>query len=495
MGRFLALLILVFACSPAAPAAPDGTTPGGDASTDPDDGAASGTRLKLTWYAFSDGTRQWSGLYDSERKEYCSPYLGSWPDGNNYCVPANSGDVVYSDANCTKVEADEFVGSTCSAPAERYALDEIYDDCSGEYLPTHLYLKGAALSATTYYEKFDDGSCNMFTVDPSFEQLYAVTSEVMPSTDLVQLTLSTPAGSGSFGVRSWESSDGAKLPSLLHDAANNVDCSPDYYGDTATTASCTPPTAQYAYLDHDIACQQAVLPVTSTCTAPSYSFTFPATSCPADLGSYFATGTKLSSPALYEEIGTTCVSTTADTGTSYFQLGSALALSQLQRTPDSDSTHRIQIVHYDSTDGGLHFRDPTYLYDSQEKTVCMPEKLADGTVRCVPDSGIQVTSGYYFSGSTCAAASAIDVVDIYTGPATCAPPQLPAYVRKYIATTGCEANFELHQLTAKIGTLYYLGGATGTTCTKYTPFEEVFYGTGPAISTSDFVTAAITTDN
>jgi len=495
MGRSLALVVLLAACSPGPPSSPDATGSGGSGSgsaADPNDGAVSGSRLKLTWYAFSDGTRQWSGLYDSERKEYCSPYEGAWPDGNSYCVPDSSGNnVVFSDAGCTQPEVDEYVGSTCAAAASRYALDETYDNCSEQYLPSHLYLVGTPLSATSYYEQLSDGSCAMFTVDPSFEQLYTASSEVMTS-DLVQLTLSAPEGSGSLGVRSWESSDGAKLPAHLTDAVNGLDCTPEYYGDSASTAACAPTDAFDAYLDRDAACEQPALDVTSTCAAPPYAYTYPQTSCPSDLASYFAVGAKLASPSLYESFGTTCEAATADPTESYYQLGGALSLAQLQRTPDTDGSHRIQIIHYDNA-AGLHFRDPTYLYDSQEQAVCVPEQLADGSTRCVPDSGTDVTTGYYFTASSCTATSAIDVVDIYTGPATCTAPTLPAYVRKYVTSTGCEASFELHQLASKISTsLYYLDG---TTCTKYTPFEEVFYGIGPAISTNDFESAAIATDN
>jgi len=492
MGRCLALLVFVVAaCSPKNAAAPDATTTGGgDGGVDPNDGARSGTRLKLTYYAFSDGTTQWFGLYDSERKENCTPFDGTWPDGNTYCVPDWSGSVVYSDSKCTSPEIDEYIGSTCASTTQRYVLDQAYDACREEYLPTHLYLTGAANNATTYFVKNFDGTCStVITVDPSFEKVYAISSEV-PTTDLVQLQMSAPAGDATFGVRSWTSADGAVLPTLLHDAANNLDCSPQYYGDAATAASCAPTGAFGAFLDHDNLCKQPALDITSTCAAPPYAYTFPSgASCPSDLASYHSVGAKLASPTLFEPFGTTCSSETASAGDSYYSVGAPLALAPLQRTPDTDGTHRIQLIHY-GDGASLHFRDPTYLYDSQQNAVCVPEQLADGTIRCVPTNSTQVTTGFFYSDSLCS--KPIDVVDIYTGPSTCAPPTLPVYVRKYLPTTGCTANFELHQPTTELGSLFY---KNGTTCTKYTPSEEVLYGVGPAISTSDFVTAAITIDN
>jgi len=498
MGRpvaFVALLavavVLSGACSPHNTASPDATTTStGDGGVDPNDGARSGTRLKLTYYAFSDGTTQWFGLYDSERKENCNPFDGTWPDGNTYCVPDWNGSVVYSDMGCTKPEVDEYVGSTCANTNQRYVLDQSYDACSEEYLPTHLYIVGAANNGSAYYVKNFDGSCStQITVDTNFEKLYAISSEVSTS-ELVPLQMSAPTGDAMVGVRSWTSPDGAALPTLLHDATNNVDCTPEYYGDSAATASCAPTGAFDAFLDHDMSCKQPALDVTTTCAAPPYAYTFPSgDSCPSDLASYHPVGSKLASPTLFEPIGTSCSTETASTGVSYYSVGAAIPLAQLQRTPDTDGNHRIQLIHY-GDGASLHFRDPTYLYDSQEKAVCVPEQLADGTTRCVPTNSIGVTTGFFFSDAMCT--KPIDVVDIYTGPATCAPPTLPAYVRKYLATTGCTANFELHQLTTQVSTLYY---ESGTTCTKYLPSEEVLYGVGPAISTSDFVTAAITIDN
>src|ERR1700760_4212477 len=104
MGRSIAVLLAAFvACSPSMPptASDAPGMSGGRGSSSPNDGAESGTRLKLTYYAFTDGTTQWFGLYDSERKENCNPFDGTWPDGNTYCVPAWSGSIVYSDSKCT----------------------------------------------------------------------------------------------------------------------------------------------------------------------------------------------------------------------------------------------------------------------------------------------------------------------------------------------------------------------------------------------------------
>lgn len=492
MGRLALAACVCVACSakPAPSITPDAPATSPDAGIDPNDGATSGTRLKLTWFQFSDGSRQFDGLYDSERKEFCSPYMGDWPDGNNYCVPTDYDPVVFSDSACTKPLADEYTGSTCATTPLQYALDTEYSACADNWLPQHLYVKGSAVGATTYYEKASDGTC--FQYDKSdYEQLYAVTGEIA-TTDLVRLVLGPATGSGAIEVRSWVSSDGATLPETLHDPNGGYDCSPEYYGAAATTALCAPDDSGWAYLDRDSTCTDPTMSYANGCTPPAYTFDYPETSCPIDLAAYFATGSALASPKLYESFGADCSATDADDTQTYYATGGALALAQLQRTPDNDPSYRLQVIHYDAT-GGLVYRDQTYLYDSQEGVVCAPEALPDGTTRCVPDSDYQVTSGIYFSDSACK--TKLDVVDIFTGPAACGAPMLPVYVRKYLANDGCTESFELHQLAAKLTTLYYLGGTSGSACTKYSSSEDLMYGIGSAVSTSDFLTAVVTIDN
>src|SRR3569833_2698609 len=83
------LLAFVVARSPDPPFDPDANTSSMDSGSgiDPNDGAHSGARLKLTWYQNTNKTKQFSGMYDAQNKESCSPYYGSWTDGKTYCVP------------------------------------------------------------------------------------------------------------------------------------------------------------------------------------------------------------------------------------------------------------------------------------------------------------------------------------------------------------------------------------------------------------------------
>ena len=124
--------------------------------------------------------------------------------------------------------------------------------------------------------------------------------------------------------------------------------------------------------------------------------------------------------------------------------------------------------------------------------MCAPEQLADGTIRCVPDSGFYVSTGFFYSDSGCA--TAVDVLDMYTGRRRVRRPRCPrtcASTSRRPAASRTSSSTRPRRKRAR----YYLGGSDGTTCTKYVPDEEAIYNVGPSVSTSDFVTAVITTDN
>src|SRR5689334_12938260 len=88
-----------------------------DAGPDPNEGAVSGTRLKLSWLTFGDGTRTWAGFYDAQRKERCEASLDEpWPGGHVYCVPDHRGTVVYSDAACTQKLVQVARDASCPQP-------------------------------------------------------------------------------------------------------------------------------------------------------------------------------------------------------------------------------------------------------------------------------------------------------------------------------------------------------------------------------------------
>src|SRR5690349_20382077 len=121
MGGRALVVLLVAGCGSSAGTPRD--APAGDATADggvdPNEGARSGSRLKLTWFELSDGTRQWNGFYDAERKENCSP-SATWTDGHAYCTPDDHGDIVYADASCSQKLGAVLRDPSCSHPPPKY---------------------------------------------------------------------------------------------------------------------------------------------------------------------------------------------------------------------------------------------------------------------------------------------------------------------------------------------------------------------------------------
>lgn len=494
MGRVWVLLVSIAACSPNVATTGDARgSPMDGSATDPADGARSGSRLKLTWYAFTDGTKQWSGMYDAQTKELCSPYYSAWTDGRVYCVPPIGGTLVYANPSCTTRALLYYTSTTCPQDPANYYLE--YGTSTCRSAPAHLYRRGAQIAPATYYTKLSNGACVTDGAPTSAIAIYALGTEV--TTDqLVQLSLSAPEGNGRLGTRYYESIDGMRFPWILHDTALGADCfatSADDGSNTAPAAArCVPSDASYAYLAHDPACAVPELAVESACATPSYAYTFPQTSCPDDHESYFTIGAPAAAPPLYYPSGASCLATPPTSGSSYYTLGPKVDVAPLVRTVDDGTAHRVQLAHYTSPEAsdGLRFRDPYSLYDAQLGTRCSPAKLPDGSIRCIASGGFIST---YYTSSACT--TPVELVEVYRGPASCSAPHPPGYGRRTIAPEPgtCTFSTEVHALTTVHAGVVY-AGSPGS-CGVYTPYEGTLYDIGPVVPLTDFVGAAIAIDS
>lgn len=476
------MIVLVAACSGNAVTPSDGPAGDatGDAGVDPNEGARSGARLKLTWFDFTDGTRQWDSFYDAERKESCYPYP-AWTDGRVYCTPDSNGSVVYADASCSQKIGQVYRDPSCSRPPPTYLLEWRYGACQSA--PAHLYLRGAKITPAQYWIVNSDGTCGGPYATTS-DDFYAIGAEITPN-NLVEITVGQPIGTGRITERFWQSADGMRLPYTLHDAMLNTDCYPQTFVEGGTSGLCIPSPAAYAGYFHDASCAQPELGLDRTCAAPAYAEYRPAGACASDPPHFAQVGNATASSPLYYWTGSSCAVTTAGTTTAYYTLGGDVAVAALQRAPDAAQSHRIQLVHYTSTD--LRFRDYT-LYDSLKGVSCYPTSLPDGTTVCLPYGGYIST---YYRDAQCT--QEVDLVEVYGGATGCVPPIPPKYARKYItpAPGSCQYNVELHAVsTPYAGPLYTNYG----TCAPYTPTTSKLYSIGPAVSTSEFVGATVSTD-
>jgi hypothetical protein len=482
MGVRALVIVLVAACSGGNVTIIDGGLPdvSSGSATDPNEGARSGTRLKLTWVNFTDGTRQWLSFYDAERKEGCYPY-SAWTNGKVYCTPDNTGSIVYTDASCTQKIGQIYNDPSCATPPPAYLLEWNYGYCASS--PAHLYVRGAKTTVAQYYTRSYDGTCAGPYTDAQ-DDYYQLGAEISPQS-LVEVTTAAATDTGRLGEVFWQSADGMRVPTRLHDTQLQTDCYPETFSDNAQTGICVPTNAWYASDYHDSGCAQPVVGLDHTCAAPGFAEYRPTTACSLDPPHVAQiTGAAASSPLFYWS-GTACTAETAPTNYVYYGVGADVSAAQVTRVADAVVSHRIQLVHY-TTPEGLRYRDYA-LYDSLKGADCYPTALPDGTIECLPYGGYITT---YYRDSACT--QPIDLVEVYNE-ANCTTPDPPTYARKYItpAPGSCAYNVELHQVSTPFsGTVY----ANYGTCAVYNPGASTLYSIGPAVSVNEFVTATTSID-
>jgi hypothetical protein len=134
-----------------------------------------GSRLKARYYLGDDGSKQFAGWYDTQRKENCT--FGSAADGTLRCLPAVSATAVgsyYSDAGCSKPLAT----IACGAAAPKYAYSYSYNTAGCLVGPSLAPVGSRFTSATIYIGSA--GTCTA-TTTPASADWYEVGSSLDPS--------------------------------------------------------------------------------------------------------------------------------------------------------------------------------------------------------------------------------------------------------------------------------------------------------------------------
>ncbi|HUJ61742.1 MAG TPA: hypothetical protein VLX92_24730 [Kofleriaceae bacterium] len=488
MMRATMVIALAAACgSVSGGKKPDGGSNKDSQSVDAgnEDGAKSGTRLKLQWVTYPDGARQLAGIMDTMLHEQCYPQT---VNGGMYCAPSNSAISYgyYSDANCTQAVAAWYY---CNAGQPDYIYTyDTSNPCQSTILG--LYQRGSEVSIPSglAYEK-NAGGCQQVNFGTNYT-FYGLGAPVAVTT-LATMERSEPSGSSGIGVVSYTSTDGLVYPELLHDSTNNYDCYPETTGAGATSATCVPDVDDaYAGYYSNSTCTTAVAETNSSCPVPTYA-EVPG-QCSNDLPTYFQLGsTEALSTAYYTSVqsnGTTTCQGGNFSGVNWYMLGAAVPTQTLTRAPEMVAGRRIQRIQF--TAGSTEYPDYA-LYDTTEQLECESYSAGNNTYNCLPTSSAGVNSNYFYSDSACA--NAVDIVELYRGANTCPAPVLPKYALKYTTLpNGCSTNMpEVHTVGASISTLYY---KSGTTCTVYPAEPYEYYLVGAQVPTANFATATLMTD-
>ena len=257
---------------------------------DSTDGSRSGSRLKLRWFETADGTCDWGSrtFHDAQRDEDC--YITQWIDGSGYCVPTSAGGAYYADAACSEPVMLS-PQDPCSATPPPYMLTFQPSQCDmGAALGTHVYARGAKTTASPLWSLSWDGQCSQTSYFGDVDY-YAAGPEI--TAQLVQLTLSSPAGSSRLLQRYYQSSDGFQFPASVYDETLGLECRVAEYSPSG--ADCEPVDAVATLEEFQDA--RCTLPayVTDSCPAPQTIRFLPMTSCPNNPPSFATAGGTISS--------------------------------------------------------------------------------------------------------------------------------------------------------------------------------------------------------
>jgi hypothetical protein len=469
------LVLCLAACGEVSGAKVDASTPP-DSGPDLNDGAKSGSRLKLRYVDYA-GLREVQGVRDTQRNEDCNPQ--QWAGGKAYCVPDAAG-VVYANATCTQRLGQVYRDAACTtqSPPPGYFIEYSYSNaCAAD--PAHLFPRATKVAATQYYYKDSDGSCGG-PITTTTSDYYALGTET-PMSDLAETPLSAPATTGRLGQRFYESADGLRYPLSyrVHDALLGVDCFPEYLSAGATTGRCIPEDAAFAGDFRDSACTQPAVGIAATCTKSKFAVHYG--DCPYDEETYYPLGTQFTPTNLYYDTGTSCMAFAPSPTDTYYTVGSAVTLATLMRVKGSGD--RLKPIYFQTAEG-LKARD-SILFDDELQAECFTITQPDGSIVCMPQS-YSITA--FFTDSVCTAP--IDLMSVYRGAATCSPPPLPSYA--YRATKDantCKTSYALHNVGA-----VYTGARfrkSGTTCSPDTSTSSLYYRISTSIPNSQLVSGSM----
>lgn len=468
----------------AAPKPADATV---DVPPDPADGAKSGTRLKIKWAQYADGTKQFSAWHDAQLNTDCYPQPFYADPTKMYCVP-NADSVYYSDAACTTRFSLEY--TACNNAHQTYASEYEYTSANCTSGVAHVYSLGAMITTpTNYYSKdLSTGNCNSYGTTPTTNYTsYAVGAEITP-TSLVEVTKSAPTA-GALGVVSYESADGMSLPVMLHDTTNNFDCNPYYQYFGQSQSICFPNSAAYGGYYQDSNCGTSLAYTQTGCQVPAFTYTYPKTQCQVDTPSVFQLGAVLATQPTtiysWNAQAQTCNGGTYS-GLTYYGIGAATTTQTLTVTPDVFAGRRMQTSQFVS--GSTRFRNfvnGDYLYDSTLHSLCYTEQMYDGSFRCFPNAAYV----QFFSDSTCTT----PLASVYKGStASCASPTPPTFAYQSSQIGNCYSQ-DLHQLGAKFtGTTVYQNNGSCTVFTNSAQYD--FYEVGPQVPLVGLASATMQID-
>jgi len=323
----------------------------------------SGSRLKLEWHLYEDGTRQaeTAAFYDLDVHARCTPQR--WIDDVIRCVPI-AEDAIYLDPTC-----ESLVGraQTIEKPTHFIAHDTV----AGTTLPARLFRAGPTTTPVTQRYELRDGECVGPFSTPSDLTYYQLVAEIA-GWDLIALR-DDEVGAGRLALAYRATDDGLRVPSGLRDRDLDLPCTPT--PGAGGGFRCAPTEAATPSTFRDPACEQAVITVPDGAAVPTIAMLADPSGC----ARYHAVGGEVTGP-LYRRDGEACTRVTPTPPPRQFPVAAELELPILERTIEDTPGRRLQRIILG--DDELRFVDDR-LHDTATRADCLRRSSGEVT-RCLP---------------------------------------------------------------------------------------------------------------
>jgi len=330
----------------------------------------SGSRIKLQWYLFQDGTRQLetAAFYDTELHVRCESK--PWTDGVTRCAPI-ADPTVFRDEACTLE-----LGRATSTRTPKYFIG--HDRIDGELRAARLLRAGDRVvePPTQFFER-RDGACVRID-EPETVAYYELPIEV----DVAKLAEVWPEriDGDRLGLRILSSAEGLSAPVGYHDRALAIDCRPELRPDG--TSACIPTDAVAPAHFADPYCEQRVV----VATAPPPTITVnDANGC----AMYHRAGSE-SASLLYRREGSGCVRAFLGADEHAYRVGAPLDLAPVERIVEAEPDHRLQRI---AVAAGQLLTLDDRLHDTATRTDCRSYGNGELAV-CVPTNAVDATHVY-----------------------------------------------------------------------------------------------------
>jgi len=422
-----------------------------------------------------EGTaRELVGWRDREREEDCS--FARVADGTWRCLPAVQWSETFSDAACTVPLGTRALADEC-ATAMPYVGRTAVGACGGRL--EALWEIGARTLPAAVYQRDGAGGCAEAAPDPGLAY-FAVGAEA-PLDGFVAAELAREDGPARLDDRVLIGEDGSRMPQQLYDGELDARCWMWLLADEDRW-HCLPIGNGIAYWS-DAACSAPVAAAEVACVLeepyPYVSQTV------TDACGYtiriFERGPELLAPTLYAGDSASCAAVPVPDDEVWWAVGAEIGRDAFVAADKvaGDESGRLR-GNYLATDDGFRRRAGGYV-DTVRGEECIPARLTDGTVRCLPVNFGNVVT--YYADAACT--TVLPVVE-QTFP-VCRPAPAASIAIEYVVA-GCDTQLRARAVGAELpsGTFFRAGG-TGCEVYIFDPGAVRYYALGAELPATDFV--------